>query len=139
MGDFALELKNFAKHSERKMNLVAKKSAIELFADIIKSTPVDQGRLKGNWQPAINKFDDSTTENTDKSRQGQHSASSKAKLVNELNSFELGDTMTLSNNLPYARRIEFEGWSKTKAPAGMVRINVIRWQQHLDEQARKLK
>lgn len=29
-----------------------------------------------------------------------------------------------SNSLPYVNRIEFEGWSKVQAPAGMVRITI---------------
>jgi hypothetical protein len=32
----------------------------------------------------------------------------------------------LTNNLPYAHRIEYDGWSHTKAPAGMVRKNIQR-------------
>ena len=37
----------------------------------------------------------------------------------------------LTNNLPYAARIEYDGWSHTKAPEGMVRKNVIRITQNL--------
>ena len=130
---FALDLKKFADLTEDKMEVVVKKSFIGLSSDIIKDTPVDKGTLRANCFPAVNKFDDSTTKATDKSGAG-----AIANVRDEANRYRLGDTLTLSNNLPYAQRIEFEGWSK-KAPAGMVRINVIRWQQHLDEQARKLK
>ena len=133
MGSFALDLSKFAKLTENKMELVVKKAFIGLSSDIIKDTPVAEGRLRANWQVGINKFDESTTEDTDKS-----GSTTIARVEGDSNRFKLGDMITLSNNLPYARRIEFEGWSK-KAPAGMVRINVTRWQQHLDEQARKLK
>ena len=131
---FALDLSKFANLTDDKMELVAKKSAIGLFSDIVKDTPVDSGRLRSNWQPAINKFSDETNEEADKSGNA-----TVLKINAELNTFKLGDTMTMSNNLPYAKRIEFEGWSKVKAPAGMVRINVIRWQKYLDEEARKLR
>ena len=133
MGSFALDLSKFAKLTENKMELVVKKAFIGLSSDIIKDTPVAEGRLRANWQVGINKFDESTTEDIDKS-----GSTTIARVEGDSNRFKLGDTITLSNNLPYAHRIEFEGWSK-KAPAGMVRINVIRWQQHLDTQARKLK
>jgi hypothetical protein len=129
---FSLDLSAFASLTEKKMTTVVKKSFIGLSSDIIKDTPVLSGRLRANWQVGINKFDDSITENTDKT-----GANTIAKVKDETNSFKLGDIITLSNNLPYAKRIEFEGWSD-KAKKGMVRLNVIRWQQHLDENARRL-
>ena len=36
-----------------------------------------------------------------------------------------GNVVYLTNNLPYAQRLEYEGWSK-QAPAGMVRVNMAR-------------
>ena len=45
------------------------------------------------------------------------------------------DSFYLTNNSPYAERIEYEGHS-TQAPDGMVRINAIKFQQTLNEVAR---
>lgn len=132
MGSFALDLSKFVDLTEDKMEVVVKKSFIGLSADIIKDTPVDQGRLRGNWFPDVNKFSSETTEAADPS-----GAKTIAKVAAETNKFRLGDTLTLTNNMPYAERIEFEGWSK-KAPQGMVRINILRWQTYLDKEARKL-
>lgn len=39
----------------------------------------------------------------------------------------------LTNNQPYAGVIEFDGWSHTKAPKGMVRRNVRRFHQLFTE------
>ena len=130
---FSLDLSKFAGLTEKKLETVVKKTFIGLSADIIRDTPVDTGRLKNNWFPAINKFSDKKTNYT-----GGKGTARTNDAIRIGNKFELGDTLTLTNNLPYAKRIEFEGWSK-KAPAGMVRKNIIRWQTHLDEQARKLK
>lgn len=47
------------------------------------------------------------------------------------------DVMYLRNNLPYAYRIEYEGWSKVKAPEGMVRRNVARFRRILNEAVRE--
>lgn len=146
---FSLDLSKFANLTEDKMEKVVIKSFIGLSTDIIKGTPIDEGRLRGNWFPAVNKFDNSTTENKDKS-----GSKTIANVARESNKFKVGDTLTLSNNLPYARVVEFglfadvvgyadgpktiNGFS-TQAPQGMVRINVLRWQQYLDIQARRLK
>jgi hypothetical protein len=130
---FSLDLSKFTDLTEKKMTIVIKKSFIGLSSDIIKDTPVLNGRLINNWFPAVNKFSDKTTVH-----KGKKGAARIADAVKVGNSFELGDTITLSNNLPYAHRIEFDGWSSVKAPAGMVRINVIRWQSIVDENARSI-
>lgn len=35
---------------------------------------------------------------------------------------KLSDIVFIANSLPYARRIEFEGWSSVKAPHGVYRV-----------------
>ena len=133
MGSFGLDFKRFNNLTVNNAEKVVIKSSIGLFSDVIKDTPVLQGRLRANWQLGINKFID--TNLIDKDKSGRKTISN---MNSDINAFKLGDTITLSNNLDYAKRIEFEGYSK-KAPAGMVRINVVRWQTHLDEQARRVK
>jgi hypothetical protein len=86
-----------------------------LFRSIIQDTPVDTGRLAGNWQSTLNS-----------PASGESSAMGKATAISGINPGKASDTAFLTNNLPYAARIEFEGWSHTKAPQGMVRRNVNR-------------
>lgn len=45
--------------------------------------------------------------------------------------------MFFTNNLPYAERIEYDGWSRFKAPQGMVRKNVVRWDDIVAAKARE--
>ena len=47
-----------------------------------------------------------------------------------------GGVTFMANNLPYAHRLEFEGWSR-QAPEGMVRRTVARFNQIADEAAKK--
>lgn len=84
-----------------------KKAFMGLSTDIIMDTPVLSGRLRNNWFPSVNKGSNETTERTENGAIGR---------VNAVK-FKLGDTLYLTNNLPYAKRIEFTGWSK-KAPSG---------------------
>jgi len=146
---FSLELSEFTKMTDHKMLLVTKKVALQLFTDVIKDTPVDQGRLKGAWMPSVNKFDTSVWLTPDKSRKGQRSADSKAKIAGEFNTVKLGDTLTLSNNMDYAEVVEYGlyvpvnsekviGGFSAKAPAGMVGINLLRWQKKVDDIAKAL-
>lgn len=109
-----------------------KKAFIGLSTDIIMDTPVLSGRLKNNWMVSKNIPSNETTESTSN------------QSINRVNAvtFELGDTLYLTNNLPYAERIEFGLYpspSKTgktvngfsvKSPSGMVRKNIIRWSRY---------
>lgn len=96
-----------------------KAAIVGLCGDIISDTPVDTGRLKNNWFPSVDAASTETTEQTaDAARTRLETAVSQG--------YKLDRVFYFTNNLPYAYRIEFEGWSK-KAPQGMVRRNIVRW------------
>ena len=99
-----------------------KKAFMGLSTDIIMDTPVLSGRLRNNWFPSVNEGTDKTTKYTGEKGSAAISRVSAIR-------FKLGDTLYLTNNLPYAKRIEFDSWS-AKAPAGMVRKNIIRWEKY---------
>ena len=40
--------------------------------------------------------------------------------------YKKDSALTLANNLDYAYKIEYEGWSHSKAPEGMVRVSVVK-------------
>jgi hypothetical protein len=86
---------------------------------IIKRTPVDEGTLRGNWQPSIDRPVNTTINRTDKAGQAV-----SADIRREGQRFNIGAVFYMTNNLPYAARIEFDGWS-TQASAGMMRIEVL--------------
>jgi len=107
---------------------VAAATFIELFTSVIKDTPADTGRLQGNWQ---------TTTNTPAT--GLLTATGPAGAISMVAlTISKPDLYYLTNNLPYAETIEFDGHSKVKAPRGMVRINVKRLEQILRKKARGL-
>ena len=85
---------------------------------IIKRTPVDEGTLRGNWQPSIGQPVETTIDRID-----PKGAASKSDLAKEGQRLKIGEVFYMSNNLSYAADIEF-GSSK-KAPQGMMRIEVL--------------
>tara|TARA_R110000803_G_scaffold37766_3_gene81488 strand:- start:456 stop:851 length:396 start_codon:yes stop_codon:yes gene_type:complete len=97
-----------------------------LSALIIKKSPVDTGRFRGNWQASINVPKGNKLERQDKSKDGNDTAFLVRDVVDSLN---MGQTFYLTNNLPYSRRLEY-GYSK-QAPSGFLRINVMRVQSEL--------
>tara|TARA_R100000951_G_C2598477_1_gene167400 strand:- start:468 stop:848 length:381 start_codon:yes stop_codon:yes gene_type:complete len=85
---------------------------------VIKETPVDTGRLRGNWQSSLNVPQNVPIERVQKTKTSGVAVQESSEKLSKLN---IGDIFWFTNNLPYARRIE-EGWSK-QAPAGMLRTN----------------
>jgi len=116
------QIEGFSARAQEKVLKIFKKSVIDLTSDIISDTPVDTGRLKNNWFPSVGTVSEQTTEAT------ANEAGDRANSFVS-NQLALDKTFYFTNNLPYALRIEFEGWSKVKAPQGMVRRNAIRWKQ----------
>lgn len=111
---FAADVRRFTAKSEKAVDKTVRAITFALFREVIMRTPVDTGRLKGNWQASVGAPATVTLEATDKG--GGKTIGSMAAAIGGW-----GSTTYLTNNLPYAQRIEFDGWSHTKAPAGMVR------------------
>lgn len=82
-------------------------------------TPRLTGQLKNNWMTTLNSPSSAIIPGASESSTNTFSMAKAA-----LDAYVLGDTIHIRNNLPYAGRIEFDGWSKVKAPAGMLRITV---------------
>ena len=99
---------------------------IKLFNSVIQDTPVDTGRARGNWQCSQSSPLSNKTDREDRSGQ-----LSKNEVLEVVLASPPDSTVYLTNNLPYAQRLEF-GYSG-QAPEGMVRKNMARIQQILRE------
>lgn len=130
-GQFEASLARFGIKSMDKVDRVRRASVLELFQLVIMSTPVDTGRLRGNWQTTINSPAGGVREAMDPS-----GSMALADVVANLGS--LLDVVWLTNNLPYVERIEYDGWSR-QAPEGMVRKHVAMWRRIVEAKARAFK
>lgn len=114
------DLIKFSRDSRLKSDIIFRKIIIDLFGRVVLDTPVDTGAARGNWYPNMSTPASGTRKRLDKTG---------SKALAEVNALaqgaELGKTAWLTNNLPYILRIENDGWSKVKAPDGMVKINVV--------------
>lgn len=119
---FTAQIEGFGKKAVGRVQDVRRGVTLKLFSAIIRDTPVDEGTLRANWQITAEAPATGTLDATDKS-----GGATIKKLEAPIKQSD-GDTpLFLTNNLPYAARIEFEGWSKVNAPEGMVRRNVVRF------------
>lgn len=85
---------------------------------VIMKTPVDTGRLRGNWQVGIN-----TPQRDELDAKDKLGGATMGKGFSRLTKLPPFPVVWISNNLPYAEAIE-EGHSKVKSPQGMVAVTI---------------
>lgn len=110
---FASIVKGFSKEAEMSVEKVVRAFALEVTRRVVLRSPVKTGHFRSSWQIGI---EQEPTGNAS----GDPMSDAKAKL----STWKLRGQKTIfvTNNLPYAWRLEF-GWSK-QAPSGMARITV---------------
>lgn len=118
--EFAIDLEKFGKVTEEEATLIIRKIALDLDSAIVLATPVDTGRARGNWYPSLNKPSDEMDLN--KLDPSGNEATSKINSTVAL--FKLGDTVWMTNNLPYI--LPLENGHSQQAPQGMVDNNLER-------------
>jgi len=120
---FAADVGKWAKGATADIEQLNKAIILELFTSVILDTPVLEGRLRGNWLITSDDPATGTVEVTDPT--GEKTKRNVENFVRAMSGTQ-NFSVYLTNNLPYAYRIEYDGWSKNKAPEGMVRKNFIR-------------
>lgn len=124
---FGRDLRRYAEKTEQNLGTVYRSVTIKLFSQVVQLSPVDTGRFRGNWQTTTGAPADQAIARADPS-----GALAQAEVAQNVG--PLGSTSYLTNNLPYAQRLEY-GYSG-QAPGGMVRISVARFKALVKEAAR---
>jgi len=109
---------------------------VKNWGDIIISTPVDEGRARGNWFVTPDAPSSSVSNRKSKTK-------GPSFVLTKTNKKMFGRKWFLTNNLPYILTLEFggygtenpkkvtsQGFSK-QAPQGMVRINTVKFPSQL--------
>jgi hypothetical protein len=126
---FTSDLRAFSETAINNAEQVYRGSAFGVIRQIIRRTPTDTGRLRGNWQTDLNSPATSTL-----NRLGDSVSIAEALAV--CNRAELSDSIYLTNNLPYA--LPIENGSSTQAPRGMVKVTVLEFVRTVNQQASRL-
>lgn len=132
MSKFTLDIQAFVAKAKKNPETVMRSVSLKLFSAIIKASPVDTGRFRGNWQTTGVTPATGLIAGVDPT--GNKAVNSAATFITNAPGW---DTFTLTNNLPYAERLEY-GWSK-QAPVGFVRVNIARFNSLLAEEAAKVR
>ena len=139
---FESDIIRFTNKTEAEADKIRRAVITKLFSSVIDDSPVDTGRLRANWQTSVGKPKNDTLSGKDK-----NGGRSKARILSNLGKF--GDSVHLTNNLPYAKVAEYGNWNgptdkvtssgySRKSPRGMLRKNAMRFQLILKKLARKI-
>jgi hypothetical protein len=151
---FSLQVAKWAEKTKGDIDQNCRAITLALFTDIIKNTPTDTGRARGNWMTTVDAPATSVVDRLDPSG----TAAIAGVIANQGGA---GKVTWLTNNLPYIQQLEFGGypdpvkrgsWFKRSrkngpghyeilseggysrlAPAGMVRIALARIQTIMQE------
>jgi hypothetical protein len=128
--------RNFAAYLKKvgdKANSVVQKTVIDMGGAMVQKSPVDIGRFKGNWQYGNGSINFDTSSAPDKTGNA-----AITKIIAGVSGWKPGQTMYITNSLPYAKRLEYDAWSK-QAAAGMVRVTVAEFSQAIRRAAQAAK
>lgn len=128
MAKWTMDLNEYAKKKNVQIRNVRKAYAFALYSSIVKKTPVDTGRARGNWNITVGADDYTQSENVTPKF---HSSSQIPEPKGD-------ETIFISNNLPYITKLEYGGYpnppkkgnGKTvngysrQAPEGMVGVTL---------------
>lgn len=139
---FELEVKQWADKTQEEMDVIWRKTALDMFTDIVLLTPADTGRARGNWQLSFGTPASGVIERLDKT-----GSAVTAEIASKLNQkVDPNRDILFVNNLPYIGVLEYGGFGdgpKTtggfskQAPRGMVRVTIMRFPHVVETEATK--
>lgn len=129
-GSFSEQIRGFADMAMEAAERTVKDALIVIGSSVITLSPVDTGAFKGGWRFGVGSAPDGIPETPDPS--GQQTIQ---RLVAQINAMDMGQMAYIVNNLKYAIPLEY-GHSN-QAPSGIVRVTLARFQQIVNEAAKK--
>lgn len=142
---FTVDVSDWVEKAGLNNEKVMRGTSIKLFSSFIIGSPVDEGTFRNNW--FVSGVNPSTeVDPTDSAGSDQSIISRTTGDIKRLVKWQ---SITFTNNLPYANVIEFGGFRgngpntvggySKQAPAGVVRVNAIRFQGLINEEAAKVR
>lgn len=122
MSTWSIPLNRVAAVAKKDVEKVGRKFTFNVFTAVLFRSPVDTGRFRANWNVERDTANSSSSTNIDVAR--------ALLQVKNAMSIPLGGIVYMTNGLPYAQRLEYDGWS-AQAPQGMIRVSVAEVNLHM--------
>jgi hypothetical protein len=116
---------SFRLKTQEQANRVVRALGLKVLEEVLRRAPVKTGRFRGNWRVSVGAVDLSTDDGPTSLGVRPQSTPSGLELgraLGPLAQVKVGDTLYVTNNLPYALGLE-RGRSK-QAPQGVMRLGV---------------
>ena len=138
LNDFAAKLKRLSESIEPNVDKLMKDVAMAVDEEIVRSTPVDTGRARANWQLTLNEPAQGVLYPQPQKPPTPESGAERslAEARDVLAEYRTGDTVYITNRLPYISRLN-EGSSK-QAPALFVERGVEKARRMFKEAAGRI-
>jgi len=131
---FTDDIRKFQRKTNLSMDVIVRKVVIDMTVAMVRMSPVDTGRFRGNWMMGVGSPDVSTIDAVDKD-----GSTTVARITAAAGSLQAGGVVYITNSLPYARRLEY-GWSKqAPSPPGIVRLTVQRYTDYIAAAVKSIK
>lgn len=147
VGQFEVDLAKVIAKAKKRGNMLARSVAFALTDQVIAGTPVDKGTARNRWSVGLNSI---STEEHGADRSG---GQARTRALAKLREFKTGDTIFITNNLPYIRQLEYGLYGKppgsangpkttagysTQAQQGFIRLTFLNVQKDLKRIAAQL-
>lgn len=119
MADFTLDLASIADELQADYNTLVRRFVFGVYSRVIRKSPVDTGRFRGNWIISIGKPLATTFDQFNKN--ASVFINNNPAAIESFN-VDRDSKLIIQNNLPYAEKLE-QGSSK-QAPSGMLDISI---------------
>ena len=127
---FRAKINGWATATQAQIEGLARQTCFQMAENVVRSTPVDTGFLRGSWQPSINGPAD------EPGSADPSGVATIAEVMLSANGMTPGDTFYMLNNAKYARHVEY-GTSKM-AGRHYVGDNVAKWPAVVAKVAKEL-
>lgn len=107
--EFWADVIHFTETTKIRADQVIRKVALDIYAEVLRRSPVDTGRFRGNWRVGIGRTqygvdDGGASRGVRKGEEPR--ATEEARASEVILQAGAGDLIIISNNLPYARGLE---------------------------------
>lgn len=142
MADFMDTINEWIEQTENRIDDVLQTIAIKVGESVVRLSPIDTGRFRGNWQMSIDSTATSSLLRYDLNGQATIDA-----IASVANSFTAGQVAYIQNHVLYGNDLEYgtyngptakvtdEGFSR-QAPHGMVRVTEAQFLNIVNEAVR---
>lgn len=128
MADFMDVIHKWCDQTENTLDEVLQTIVIKIGTSLVRLSPVDTGRFKGNWQLTIDSRAESSLNRFDK-----EGGATLTEITKKANTFTAGQIAYIQNHVLYGYDLEYGSSAQARNPDGMLRITAARFSQIVDE------